>query len=176
MASVATVNQPTAQATAAATAATTAATPPTGRGHCGAMSRARTMMVTSQPIAAPTNQSIEVTPAFIMAPFLCSDIFEERSSNSLKLIVLAWEAAIEFDICHRGMAGFANVSVTDHTNIFVNWALAIHLGQLDKARYTVYPDNNKLHIFWQQDTLNASYHLSEQQGISVRTHFLEKMS
>jgi hypothetical protein len=67
------------------------------------------MRVTSQPIVAPTNQIIEVTLAFVMAPFLCNAIFEERSSNPLELIVLAWEAAIEFNIHQRGTASFANM-------------------------------------------------------------------
>ena len=117
---MATVNQPTAQATTAAAAATTVAAPPTGRCHRGATSRARTTTVTSQPIVTPINQSIEVTLAFIMASLLCDAIFEERSSDPLKLIVLAWEAAIEFDICHPGTAGFANVSAADHDNAFAN--------------------------------------------------------
>jgi hypothetical protein len=143
-ASGATTNQPTAQTTTAATAATTAAMPQTGRGHRGAKSRARTTTVTSQPIVAPTNQIIEVTSTFIIAPFLYNAIFQERSSDPLKLIVLAWEAAMKFDICHRGMTGFANMSATDHTNTFAIWVLTIHLGQLDKARYTIDPGNNGL--------------------------------
>ncbi len=85
-----------------------------------------------------------MTSAFIIASFLYNAIFQERSSNPLKLIVLAWEAAIEFDIHHCGMAGFANVSATDHANTFAIWVLTIHLEQLDKARYTIDPGNNGL--------------------------------
>ncbi len=111
------------------------------------MSRARITTVTSQPIVAPTNQSIEVTLTFVMAPFLSNAIFEESSSNAFELIVLAWEAASKFDICHSSMAKFANVSTIDHANAFANYVLAIHLGQLDKARYTINPNNNELQNF-----------------------------
>jgi hypothetical protein len=70
--------------------------------------------------AAPTSQLIEVTSAFIMAPFLCNAIFNKKSSNPLKLIIIAQEAAIEFDAHHCGAAGFANASTNVHANAFAN--------------------------------------------------------
>jgi hypothetical protein len=82
-----------------------------------------------------------------MAPFLCNAIFNEKSSNLLELIIIAQEVAIEFDAHHRGPAGFANASATVHANAFANWALAIHLGKLKVARFTIDPDNNELQGF-----------------------------
>jgi hypothetical protein len=54
---------------------------------------------------------------------------------------------MEFDTRHRGAAGFVNTSPLDHVAAFTNWALAIHLGQLKEARFTMDPDNNELQIF-----------------------------
>jgi hypothetical protein len=97
--------------------------------------------------AAPTSQTIEVTSAFVMDPFLCDAIFNKKTSDALKLIILAREAAIKFDAHHQGAAGFANASALDHVAAFTNWALAIHLGQLKEARFTTDPDNVKLQVF-----------------------------
>jgi hypothetical protein len=82
--------------------------------------------------ATPTSQTIEVTLALVMAPFLCDAIFNKKSSDPLKLILLAQEAAIEFDYCHRGEAGFTNASAMDHAIAFTNWALTIRLGKLTR--------------------------------------------
>ncbi len=79
-----------------------------------------------------------------MAPFLCNALFNERSTNPLELIILAREAATEFDARHRNVAGFANASATDHVQAFTNWALAIHLGRLREARVSLDPDNCEL--------------------------------
>ncbi len=38
-----------------------------------------------------------MTLAYVMAPFLCDAIFNEKTSDTLKLIILAQEAAIKFD-------------------------------------------------------------------------------
>jgi hypothetical protein len=78
-----------------------------------------------------------------MAPFLCNAFFNEKSSNPLKLIIIVQEVAIEFD-AHCGVVGFANAFATVHANAFANWALAIHLGKLKEARFTINPDNNEL--------------------------------
>jgi hypothetical protein len=81
-----------------------------------------------------------------MAPFLCTAIFNEKTSDPLELIILAQEAAMEFNACHQGMAGFVNASALDHVAAFTNWALAIHLGQLKEARFTMDPNNDKLQV------------------------------
>jgi hypothetical protein len=39
--------------------------------------------------AAPTSQTIELTSAFVMAPFLCTAIFNKKTSDPLELITLA---------------------------------------------------------------------------------------
>ncbi len=52
-----------------------------------------------------------------------------------------------FDARHRGVAGFANLSALDHVAAFTNWALAIHLGKLKEARFTMDPNNGKLQVF-----------------------------
>ena len=70
--------------------------------------------------AAPTSQPIEITSAFIVAPLLCNAIFNEKCSNPLELIIIAQEAAIEFDAHHCGAAGFANASTNVHANAFAN--------------------------------------------------------
>jgi hypothetical protein len=54
---------------------------------------------------------------------------------------------MEFDARHQGVAGFANTSALDHVAAFTNWPLAIHLGQLKEARFTMDPNNNKLQVF-----------------------------
>jgi hypothetical protein len=108
--------------------------------------------------AAPTSQSIELTSAFIMAPFLCDAIFNEKSLNPLELIIIAQDAAIEFDAHHRGVVGFANTSATVHANAFANWALAIHLGNSPLT-----PTMMSSRIFHRQDTPIAfCCHLEQQ--------------
>jgi hypothetical protein len=79
-----------------------------------------------------------------MAPFLCNTIFNEKSFDPLELIILAWEAAIEFDDRNRGTAGFKNASAMDHVIAFTNWAFTIHLGNLKEARLTMDTNNNKI--------------------------------
>jgi hypothetical protein len=82
-----------------------------------------------------------------MAPFLCDAIFNKKSSNPLELIIILREAAIEFEAHHHVAVGFANASATVHANAFANWALAIHLGKLKEARFTINPKNNELQDF-----------------------------
>jgi hypothetical protein len=82
-----------------------------------------------------------------MAPFLCAAIFNEKTSDALSLIILARESAMEFDARHQGGAGFANASALDYVAAFTNWALAIHLGTLKEARFTMDPDNDELQVF-----------------------------
>ena len=82
--------------------------------------------------------------AFIMAPFLCDAIFGERSTNPLQLIIVAREAATEFDARHRDMVGFEDILAADHIKAFINWALATHLGRLTEARVSPNPDNLEL--------------------------------
>ncbi len=54
---------------------------------------------------------------------------------------------MEFDARHQGGAGFANASALDYVAAFTNWALAIHLGTLKEARFTMDPDNDELQVF-----------------------------
>ncbi len=82
-----------------------------------------------------------------MAPFLCATIFNKKTSDTLELIILARKLAMEFDARHQGAAGFANASALDHVAAFTNWALAIHLGKLKEAQFTMDPDNDKLQVF-----------------------------
>ncbi len=82
-----------------------------------------------------------------MAPFFCNVIFNEKSSNPLELIIIAWKAAIKFDAHHRGAVGFANASATVHANAFANLAIAIHLEKLKEARFTIDPNNDELQNF-----------------------------
>ncbi len=82
-----------------------------------------------------------------MAPFLCTTIFNKKTSDPLELIILAQELAMEFDAHHQGAAGFTNASALDHVTAFMNWALTIHLGKLKEARFTMDPDNNELQVF-----------------------------
>jgi hypothetical protein len=70
----------------------------------------------------------ETTPMLIMAPFLCGTIFAERSTNPLKLIIAAREAATFFDASCRGVPNFANLSAKEHALAFSTWAFAIHMG------------------------------------------------
>jgi hypothetical protein len=99
------------------------------------------------PIANPTTQLVELTSAFIMAPFLQDAIFNKKSTDPLQLIILAQEAANNFDGRHLGAAGFADASAMEHVNAFTNWALAMDLGKLVKAIVTIDPDNNELQNF-----------------------------
>jgi hypothetical protein len=54
---------------------------------------------------------------------------------------------MEFDAHHQGTAGFPNTSALDYVPAFTNWALAIHLGKLKEARFTMDPYNNELQVF-----------------------------
>jgi hypothetical protein len=125
-----TTNQAATPTNAATATAPATVTTPRGGGRRGARSRGGTTAIAAPIIqsAAPTSQTIEVKSAFGMAPFLCNTIFNKKTSDPLKLIVLAWTVAIEFNACHQGAAGFANASALDHVAAFTNWALAIHLG------------------------------------------------
>ena len=96
---------------------------------------------------ATTAWNLELTSAFLMAPFLSNALFDERSVYPLELIILAREAAVNFDNRHRGVAGFGNTSATDHTSAFANWAFALHLGKLNEVRYTIDPDDDELRTF-----------------------------
>ncbi len=71
----------------------------------------------------------------------------KKSDYPLELIILAREAAVDFDNRHRGVAGFGNTSAIDHTNAFANWAFALHLGKLNEVRYTIDPDDDELRTF-----------------------------
>ncbi len=82
-----------------------------------------------------------------MAPFLSDALFDERSAYPLELIILAHEAAVDFDNRQRGVAGFGNTSAIDHPSAFANWAFALHLGKLNEVRYTIDPDDNELRTF-----------------------------
>ena len=82
-----------------------------------------------------------------MAPFLSDALFDEKSAYPLELIILAREAAANFDSRHRGVAGFGNTSAIDHANTFANWAFSLHLGKLNEVRYTIDPNDDKLWTF-----------------------------
>jgi hypothetical protein len=82
-----------------------------------------------------------------MAPFLSDALFDEKSAYPLELIILACEAAVDFDNRHQGVAGFGNASAIDHAKAFANWAFALHLGKLNEVRYTIDPDNDELRTF-----------------------------
>ncbi len=86
-----------------------ASKPTTRQGSCQAASRARATKAegrrmrntrkttTPLPTAVPTTQNVELTSAFVMAPYLCDAIFNEKSSDLLELIILTQDAATEFD-------------------------------------------------------------------------------
>ena len=138
---------PTARTTrsrnAAAAAGTTAPAPQaSGRGGRGRMASFSAAATT-----ATTARNIELTSAFLMAPFLSDALLDEKSAYPLELIILAREAAVDFDNRHRGVAGFGNTSAIDHANAFANWAFALHLGKLNEVRYTIDPDDNELRTF-----------------------------
>ncbi len=97
-----------------------------------------------QPI---TMQTLELTLAFIVAPFLCSALFNEGATNPLELITLACEAAIDFENRHQGVVGFRNVLANKHVDAFTNWAFAMKLGLLGKVRYLIDPNNKELQDF-----------------------------
>ena len=126
-----------AAATAAAAAPAPQANGGVGRGQ-GASSAAA---------AAAQATTVELTSAFLMAPFLSDALFDEKSTQPLELIILAREAAVDFDNRHQGVAGFGNVSAIDHAKAFANWAFALHLEKLNEARYTIDPDNDELRTF-----------------------------
>jgi hypothetical protein len=101
-----------------------------GQGDCGStrLNRGGAAAATgTQPQEDPTvpptedpNQTLEIPSAFIMAPFLCDTIFGERSTNPLELIILAREAATEFNACHRDVAGFEGVLAAEHVKAITN--------------------------------------------------------
>jgi hypothetical protein len=103
--------------------------------------------MTPLPTAALTTQNVKPTSTFIIAPFLCNAIFNKKSSDPVELIILAQDAATEFDARHRGVEGFKTTSAKEHVTTFTNWALAIHLGKLKEARFNIDPDNNELQNF-----------------------------
>jgi hypothetical protein len=129
---------------AAAAAGTTAPAPQTDRG--GGRGR-RTSFADEATTQATTARNIELTSAFLMAPFLSDALLDEKSAYPPELIILAREAAVDFDNRHRGVAGFGNTSAIDHANAFANWAFALHLGKLNEVRYTVDPDDDELQTF-----------------------------
>jgi hypothetical protein len=94
-----------------------------------------------------TTQTLEFTSAFIAAQFLCDALFDGGETNPLKLIILACEAATNFENRHQGVVGFGNVLASKHVEAFTNWAFAIKLGQLGKVRYLIDPDNKELREF-----------------------------
>ncbi len=128
----------------AATTGTAAPAPQINRGGGRGQRTSFTAMATTQ---AMTTRNLELTLAFIMAPFLSDALFDERSVYPLELIILARKAAVDFDNCHQGAAGFGNTLAINHTSSFANWAFALHLGKLNKVCYAIDPDNNKLRTF-----------------------------
>ncbi len=107
----------------------------------------RTSFTTAATTQAMTTRNLELTLAFIMAPFLSDALFDERSVYPLELIILAREAAANFDNRHQGAAGFGNTLAINHASAFANWAFALHLGKLNEVRYAIDPDDNELRTF-----------------------------
>ena len=132
-----------AQANAAAAETTAPAPQKNGRGG----RRQRTSFSAAATTQGTTARNLALTSAFLMAPFLSNALFDEKSAYPLELIILAREAAVDFDNRHRGVAGFENTSAIAHANAFANWAFALHLGKLNEVRYTIDPDNDKLRTF-----------------------------
>ncbi len=79
-------------------------------------------------------QTLELTSAFIVAPFLHVALFNKRMADPLELITFAREVATDFQNCHQGVVGFWNVSAHKHVDTFTNWAFAIKLGLLGKVQ------------------------------------------
>jgi hypothetical protein len=116
--------------------------------------------------AALTIQLKEVTSAFIMAPFLCDAIFNEKSSNPLELIIIAWEATIEFDAHHHGAASFAKrLQLLMQTLLQTGPLRSI---QENKRRYDSpsTPTTMSSRLIYHQDTPIAFCHHLEQQDSS----------
>jgi hypothetical protein len=80
-----------------------------GRGGAAAATGTQPQDNPTVPPTEDPNQTLEIPLAFIMAPFLCDAIFGERSTNPLELIIVAREAATEFDARHRDVAGFEGI-------------------------------------------------------------------
>ena len=133
-----------AQANAAATE--TAAPAPQANGRGGRRQKT-SLLSAAATTKATTARNLELTSAFLMAPFLSDALFDERSAYQLELIILACEAAVDVNNRHRGVAGFGNTSAIDHTSAFAKWAFALHLGKLNEVRYTIDPDDDKLRTF-----------------------------
>ncbi len=128
----------------AAATGTAAPAPQVNRGGGRGQRTSFTAAATTQ---ATTTRNLELTSAFLMAPFLSDALFDKRSVYPLELIILAREAAVDFDNCHQGAAGFGNTSAINHASAFANWAFALHLRKLNKVRYAIDPDDNKLRTF-----------------------------
>ncbi len=92
----------------------------------------------------------ETTSVFVMAPFLCNKIFADKSTNPLKLILVAKEAATFFDTSHQGIAQFNNMSAQDHATVFSIWAFVIHLHQLSKVFHTLTPNDAEMQSFYDE--------------------------
>jgi hypothetical protein len=92
-------------------------------------------------------QTLKFTSAFIAAPFLRDALLDGGATDPLELIILAREAATDFENRHRGVVGFGNVSASKHVEAFTNWAFAIKLGQLGEVRYSIDPNNKELQEF-----------------------------
>ncbi len=118
----------------AATGATNAAADETSGATAGAV----------QPV---TMQTLELMLAFIAFPYLRDALFNERTTDPLELIILACEAATDFQNHHQSVVGFQNMSAHNHVDAFTNWAFTIKLGLLGKVRYTINPDNEELQDF-----------------------------
>jgi hypothetical protein len=133
--------------------------PPTAEGatNAAATATAVTAMTSDATTAATigtkgasqlaTMQTLKFTSAFIAAPFLRDALFNGGATNPLELIILAREAATNFENRHQGVVGFGNVSASKHVEAFTNWAFAIKLGQLGKVRYLIDPNNKELREF-----------------------------
>ncbi len=118
----------------AATGATNAAADKTSGAMAGAV----------QPI---TMMTIKLMLAFIAAPFLRDAQLNERTADPLELIILAREAATNFQNRHQGVVGFQNTSAHKHVDAFINWAFAIKVSLLGKVRYTINPNNEERQDF-----------------------------
>ncbi len=92
-------------------------------------------------------QTLELTSDFIPAPFLHVALFNKGATDPLELIILACEAATDFQNCHQGVVGFRNMLASKHADAFTNWAFTIKLGLLGKVRYLIDPDNKELQDF-----------------------------
>jgi hypothetical protein len=133
---------PAGAANAAGTA--TAATVTALNTTAAAAAAATAITTTTVAIQLAMMQTLVLTLAFIMAPFLRDALFNKGTTDPLKLIIKAGKAATDFQNRHQGMVGFRNMSAQDHTDAFTNWAFAIKLGLLGKVCYSINPDNEEL--------------------------------